>query len=793
VLLDETESSISSDAFPEGAYPVSPPEIPGYEIGPELGRGGFGVVFSAEQRTPVERRVAIKVLRTEFASMETIERFKGEAGVLARMNHESIAHVFDAGVDHLGRPFVVMELIEGESFIKACKRMKLSLRDRIELLIRVCDAVHHAHQRAVIHRDLKPANVLVEETPNGARPRVIDFGIAKLLDDQASGSITREHIRLGTPRYMSPQQRQGIDTADTRVDVYALGAMLCEVLTGDVPNAPEPAEESKQTRRRRSGATRPSEIAAAGEPEVARRSREIKGDLDRVILKATADDPSLRYNSAAALGNDLRRYLDGLTISATPPGVSYVARKFFGRHRYGASLAMLSCISILAAFGIALLGWQEAKVQRDSAIVSSTRVAFIGEFLIDSLLMSTDVDVRGAPPAMSDGTLQKIADRAYQGLSEDPEHMLTLLTQIAKIQSRYGDTPAGVRTLRGALGFAIERYGIPSEQVVDLRVRLYDMLWAQGLTGSKDQILLASEEGKQLYLPDDPRMLRISQRTANTIESLEQIIERYENMDGIDPTDHYLALFALSMRYRFSQTPERQVDIDRRLYEIALQSFGPSSATAIDAMGNYGEVLAYYQPSEEAEQILRDALDRSTAILGYEHFATETIRRSLAKLIGDLGHPLDAIELANEGVRIASKMHGDDSIRFANALGVLGQLYAQAGINDLASENLSQALELSRKQWSIGHSKVTSIEVLLSKVLLEMGDQARADELVHSALGYMDPAMMASQIVSAVEIRVKILRANGQSEAADELIDETVTRLQDAGADQPAVDRLLAL
>lgn len=260
VLLDDTQPRTQSSSDDRGDKLSA--SIPGYEIGEVIGRGGFGIVYRARQKSPIDRPVAIKVLRRELVSDEGIVRFRAESALLARMNHEYIARVYDAGLTDTGQPFVAMKLIDAQPLRKACESHGLGTQARVQLMAQVCDAIHHAHQRAVIHRDLKPANILVESNADQPKPRVIDFGIAKLLDDDPDTQHTRAQVRLGTPRYMSPEQRSGGVTADVRVDVYALGAILCELLAGDVPtSASDPAREST--------ITRPSKIASE-QPERAR-------------------------------------------------------------------------------------------------------------------------------------------------------------------------------------------------------------------------------------------------------------------------------------------------------------------------------------------------------------------------------------------------------------------------------------------------------------------------------------------------------------------------------------------
>lgn len=782
VLLDESTSGASSFVDEAMAMPETrPPQIEGYEIGEEIGRGGFGIVYRAKQTAPVTRAAAVKLLRTDLATPETLARFHAESGVLARMNHQGVARVYDAGIDALGRPFVAMELIEGEPITKACDRLGLGLRQRVELMIGVCDAVQHAHQRAVIHRDLKPANVLVERGEDGPRARVIDFGIAKLLDEGGEGHATRVELRLGTPRYMSPEQRRGDDSVDTRVDVYALGAMLCELLCGQTPDPMAPGNRT----------TRPSTIAEAAPEPLTDHARQLRGDLDRIIIKATEGDRELRYTSAAALGEDLRRYLLGQPISATAPSVWYTGRKFIARHRLPVTLVAGFGLALVVTLTVAIAGWGEANRQRDEAMASSERTAFISDFLLKTLTLTADVDARQAPPALSDGSIQTIADMALDGLEHDPENMLRIINGIVAVQAQFGDDLSAERTSRRALDFAISHYGTPSPEVIEQRVHLHDLLWGHGIDGWKEQISAAKTEAGALLEPDDPRRMRVEQRAPESTAELERIVALYEAQPGIvPPLDHRTALFSLSMRYRFGAQSDRQIAINKRLYEMSVEHFGPQSAPAVDALAMYAESLAAHSPSEEALALTHEALERSSELLGHDHFTTEMCRRTLVMLYRLLGRPEEGVEHGEEDLRIVLRTHGEGSIQHAIALHELGATYVAAGRTREGIEHLTQALTLKHAQWPEGSNPITAVQMHLAGALRDAGRLDEADAMAVSALEHMKPGDMAKPIVRAVKVRASIMRARGQDDRADELIAQTRDRLTAAGVDPEVVGRL---
>ncbi len=794
VLLDDAVSG--APATPSGRAAggkEATPTIAGYEVAEEIGRGGFGIVYRAHQRTPIDRPVAIKVLRHELVSTQLIERFRAESAMLARMSHESIAKVYDAGISDQGQPFVAMELIDGMPLNVACDAFGLDALARIELMARVCDAVQHAHQRVVIHRDLKPANILVEKHHGGVRPRVIDFGIAKLLNADPANPGTQASVRLGTPRYMSPEQREGSNTADTRVDVYALGALLCELLAGDVPTSVQSA--SRRSNASGHGAlssahhidtessrvTKPSRIASEMGDRSLVRPRTLRGDIDRIVLKACAAEPDLRYPSAQALADDLRNYIAGRPINATPPGVLYVTRKFVRRHRASVSLAGVLGVALLVTMGVAAIKWREASIERDKAQASTNRVAFIGDFLLEMLLLSADHNARGAPPILTESAMKDIADRAKSGLADDPEHMLPMLVGIGRFQTQSGYAHEGTDTLREALGFAIKHHGIPSVEVVELRVHLHDELWGHGIDGFKEQIALADQESALLFKDNDPRRLRIRQRADDSIDNLNHILELYKDMDDVEPFDRYHALFALNMKYRFSQHPQEQLDITRRLYEVARSYYPADHSATIDAMALYGDAMSVYAPSQESIELLKNAYDMAVPKYGYDHFTTESIRRGLARIYGKLGRPAEGIPYALADVESAERSNGPTSFQYANALFELGRLYQYTEQYEDAQQTIAKTLELRKNQWPQGHAQIVVAQVVLAQVLYELGDHEGAEILINEAFPYIQDLRNASTYAAANSVRIQIRLDAGDQTGADELVDATRDHLQSLG------------
>src|SRR4051812_48074504 len=387
--------------------PVAPPrpvhadpeQVGPYRIIERIGEGGMGLVYKAEQRQPVRRIVALKVIRIGMDTEEVVARFEAERQALALMNHPNVAKVYEAGMTETGRPFFAMEFVPGVPLTKYCDDNKLSTRHRLDLFIHVCNAVQHAHQKGIIHRDLKPSNILVTMFDGKPVPKVIDFGIAKATNQQLTQKTlyTRTGALVGTPEYMSPEQAMtsGLDV-DTRTDVYSLGVILYELLTGMLPfdaktlnsgSLQDMARVIKETEPRKPSTrltgTRltGSAAAAPGEPspeDAARRRqsdprslrRQAQGDLDWIVLKAMEKDRTRRYETANGLAMDVRRYLQDEPVVARPPSTLYRVSKFARRHKAGAAAGAAVGAALLVGFAAAMWGMARARSERDGAVAA---------------------------------------------------------------------------------------------------------------------------------------------------------------------------------------------------------------------------------------------------------------------------------------------------------------------------------------------------------------------------------------------------------------------------------------
>jgi serine/threonine protein kinase len=344
-----------------------------YKLLERIGEGGFGVVYMAEQQHPVRRKVALKVVKPGMDSRQVLARFEAERQALAIMDHPNIAKVFDGGMTDFGRPYFVMDLIKGEPITEYCDLNQLPPRKRLELFLQVCSAVQHAHQKGIIHRDIKPSNLLVMMHDTTPVVKVIDFGVAKALGQELTDKtlFTGFAQFLGTPLYMSPEQAgQSALDVDTRSDIYSLGVLLYELLTGTTPFDKERFRKAADDEIRRiireeeppKPSTRLSEskeslpsISAQRHMEPAKLTKLVRGELDWIVMKALEKDRARRYETASGLARDVERYLRDETVQACPPSLDYRLRKFIHRHRVGLIVATVAAAFILVIAGS--IGW----------------------------------------------------------------------------------------------------------------------------------------------------------------------------------------------------------------------------------------------------------------------------------------------------------------------------------------------------------------------------------------------------------------------------------------------------
>lgn len=661
VLLEPTHSAgddgdAASRPVDDGALiTIEPPVIAGYEVGEEIGRGGFGVVYRARQVRPVERDVAVKVLRNEFATAEVIGRFRAEARLLARMNHPGIARVLDAGLDDRQRPFVTMELVRGEPLVQYCQSHQLTIRQRVRLMRDVAEAVHHAHQRAVIHRDLKPANVLVERIDDRHQPHVIDFGIAKLVGDGAADvSWTRTGTRLGTPRYMSPEQESSADVSDVRTDVYALGVMLCEALTGDVPHQRDDAGSAGSSRSR-TRTVRPSQLAARAGSAGVTRSRVLRGDLDRIVLKAAALDSEIRYDSAAALAEDLERYLDGRPVRATPPSAVYLARTFIARRKVTSAAIVVALIALIGGTAAAMYGRNRATASEAKAVAAQMRAETEAENANEVNTFWLDIIERGSPreARQPDLSVREALDLAAPRVDAEIDNVQVRRRLHETFADAYHALGLSEPQLEHARA-AFELLGESSAATLEASIRTH-LLYGRALMESNELPVARSVllEARSMCTSNDPSMRRY-------LPEVLQTLARVSSSEGAFADAESLLLDAV---------------------EQAEATLGPRHPVTLEAEEKLGLTLVKLGRYQEVVDRLVPVLEAQQDVLGNDHPDTLGTRTVLATARVNLGR-LDEAErdyqvLIAQSIAILGEDHSHILALKHNRAGLLRKMSRQ--------------------------------------------------------------------------------------------------------------------
>jgi len=699
-----------------------------------LAVGGMGEVWRAEQTEPFHRTVALKLIKAGMDTRAVVARFDSERQALALMEHPNIAKVFDAGTSPAGRPYFVMEYVPGLPITEYCDKHRLTIKERLELFVQVCEGVQHAHQKAIIHRDLKPSNVLVEEVDQKAVPKIIDFGLAKAMGQRLTEltMFTEAGGVLGTPDYMSPEQADRQErNIDTRTDVYSLGVILYELLVGALPFGSQELREagidamlqkisqqeppSPSTKVRSLGeSSKDSAVKRREEPESLQ--RHLRGELDWITMKALEKDRSRRYGSPSDLAADIQRHLHDQPVLAGPPSATYRAGKFVHRHRFGVGVAM-AAVALLIAFATTMtLQARRIAKERDRANREAETSKRVSEFMTNMFKVSDPSQARG-----NSVTAHEILDKASRdirsGLSKDPEVQAQMMHVMGGVYENLGLYPQAQSLFTDAAQIRRGALGPENPETLRSMNRLYGTLREQGQYPEAEKLQRQTLDIQRRILgPEHPDTLAsISQLAAilyyearySEAEKLGQ--QALESKRRILGPEHPETLWSMVILASIYFDEGRLADAEK-LYHDALQVrqrvLGSDHPDTLSLMDGYATTLAEEHRNEEAEKLLKETLEIRHRVLGPDHRDTLMSMNNLANMLFLEGRYDDAEKLEREALTIQRRVLGPNHPDTAMSTYNLGGIALHKG-------KPNEALSLLRE--AVDHGLAPNIALLLEK------------------------------------------------------------------------------
>lgn len=688
-------------------------QIGPYKLIEQLGAGGMGEVWLAEQKEPIKRQVAFKLIKLGMDTKEVVARFDSERQALAVMDHPNIAKVFDAGVSATGRPYFVMELVRGVPVNEYCDNRRLSTAKRIELFMDICRAVQHAHQKGVIHRDLKPSNVLISEQDDKPVPKVIDFGIAKAVGYNLTPHtlVTSIGQLVGTPAYMSPEQaeRGGFDV-DTRTDVYSLGVMLYELLVGAKPldlkvkaqhaihEAIRDSQVPKPSTRLTSLGAQKGTIAAHRQTTPDQLERELKGDLDWIVLKSIEKDRSRRYDTVNGLAMELRRYLNNEPVMARPPSIAYRTRKFIRRHQTAVLAGCLILLALLGGITAATVGLLRAQRAEALALEEATTAERVSDFMIQLFEVADPGVARGnsitAREILDEGAARIESDlqdepairarllhtmgRVYWELGLEQESAKMLEEAVSLRKTTLGDEHPDVAESLRALAETKSRHfgGISRERRVEILNLLHEAREIHTAAFgphhpevAEDWAAIAVMTLERMVRDDDPAPDKARQAAKHALRIME------ENYGPDDLRLHHMLYHMGNMYRNWYNDPDSAFIAYDRAARIIEQAEGPESGLMLRPL--YGMFRVEHQRDMYAPQVM-EAFERMWKVSDEALINTDSnpsLFITTASYLQHIGQMEAAERALQRAARIMEKKYGPDVEDMVFAHSRLVQLY----------------------------------------------------------------------------------------------------------------------
>jgi eukaryotic-like serine/threonine-protein kinase len=740
-----------------------------YHLQRKLGEGGFGVVWVAEQREPVRRQVALKIIRPGMDSREVIARFELERQALALMDHPNIARVFDGGATESGRPFFVMELVSGIPITRYCDEHELGTDARLQLFLEVCRAVQHAHQKGIIHRDLKPSNILVTEQDGVAVPKVIDFGIAKA----ASGRITdvtvqtvQAHV-MGTPAYMSPEQMEiGRTDIDTRSDIYNLGVLLYELLTGQMPFEARKLSSGSfdELRRiiREEEPPKPSVrvstldystreiVARQRKADYAKLRSALRGDIDWIVMCCLEKERARRYDTANGLARDIERHINDEPVTARPPTAAYVLRKTMRRHRVaftaGGAIAVSLVFAVVAsrveakraaeAENAALGDRRRAETARDeaekhkrTADLEGARSAQVAQFMKNMLTGVGPQVARGRDTALLRAILDQEAARIRADASTQLEVTVDLLETLGLAYSAIGEHRLGEQLLWEALNRYEKQHGRKNLVIARLLYEIGALIELQGASYRHDAPLREALALREDLLP--PKHIDLAQTrselggiTAGSQPGegkrlLLAALDVQREALGTQHPDLARTVGKLARANLGLNDAAEAEKLARESIEIYRRAIGPDTTESLASERTLALALSNQQRHTDAEQVLRVAIERCQRLLSPAHPMNGYLRLDLSKNLQGQHRLADAEAAAREALDLAQRY---------DLPGPAGQILQQVNGLMRPQKRYTEMEQITRRQIELTRPRADEYPLMLALHLQQLTGILRAQD-----------------------------------------------------------------
>ena len=722
-----------------------------YELLHLIGEGGMGQVWLAEQKQPVHRRVALKLIKVGMDTREVVARFESERQALALMDHPAIAKVFDAGSTPEGRPYFVMEYVDGLPINDYCDRHRLTMRQRMGLFIQVCEGVQHAHQKAIIHRDLKPSNILVTEVDGRPAPRIIDFGIAKATSQavDAATMFTQLGSVVGTLGYMSPEQAgSGGEDIDTRSDVYSLGVVLYELLVGALPlDFKKLTTEEALRKLRDQDVPRPStrlrtlggDFAPAAQnrsADLPTLTRQLRGDADAIALKALEKDRRRRYASPADLAADIERYLNDEPVTAHAPSGAYRARKYIRRHRVGVGLAS-AVVLLLLGFAIAqAVELRTIRKERD-------RADRITGFMTDMFKVSDPSEARGNDIRVRE-VLDKASTQIVTGLAKEPEDQARLMQVMGDVYRNLGLYPQSESLTRRALAVETRVLGANNPETFKSMDTLSGLLEDQSRypeaekmarqTVEKRTRTLGPEDRDTLYANTELASIIVDQGRYAEAEPLSRqtVAMARRKWGPLDPVT-LLAEKELAINLTYAGKLDEAENTFREALQGDLATFGPDDVKTLHAETNLGAILLHKDKPAEAEKIFRTVIEKENRVFGPDHPQTLLNMGNLGLALDDQRRYAEAEKVFRDTLAIKTNKlgaeHRSTLVTAGNLANVLRheQKYAEA------EQICRQTLAIEERTLGKDHTDTLVSRAVLGRLLEDEGHYPEAERAIREA------------------------------------------------------------